>query len=135
MAFVNEKLTPKQREEFSKRGLKNPLCSKQDFIPYFWTADHNQNAYLIDAGAYHDIPEENLFIFIYDSGVFLFTIEMLDIDDVTKAWEFKKCVVLSSSQKIDEEKLMLTFEEALLEYKYNGLPNKYNQQFKMKINF
>jgi hypothetical protein len=60
---------------------------------------------------------------------------MFDIDDVTKAWEFKKYVVLSGSQKIDEETLMLTFKEALLAYKYNGLPNNYKQKFKMKINF
>ena len=135
MAFVNEKLTPKQREEFSKRRLKNPRSSDQELIPHFWTADHNQNAYLINTGAYHDIPEEELFIFIYDSEVFLFTIKMLDIDDVTKAWEFKKYVVLSGSQKNDEENLILTFKEALLAYKYDGLPDDDKQLFKMKINF
>ncbi len=30
---------------------------------------------------------------------------------------------------------MIIFKEALLEYKYNGLPVGYKQQFKMEINF
>lgn len=135
MAFVNERLTALQKENFVKQGIKNPLSSNQVLNPNFWTIDHERNACLINIGAYHDMPEEEQFVFIFDSGIFMFTLQMCNISDTTKSWEFKKYKSLNNPNEIDEEQLMTVFKEALLEYKYNGLPSKYKQQFKMKIEF
>ena len=135
MAFINEKLTFSQKEEFVKRGIKNPHSPNQVLAPNFWTIDHERNACLINIGAYHDLPEEEQFIFLYDSGIFLFTLQMCGIDDTTKVWKLIKYISLNNSNKIEEEQLMEIFKEALHEYKYNGLPDGYKQQFEMKINF
>lgn len=135
MAFINERLTSSQKEDFVKKDIKHPHHSDMVLAPNFWTADHERNAYLINIGAYHDLPEEEQFIFLYDSGIFLFTLQMCGIDDTTKAWKLIKYISLNNSNKIEEEQLMEIFKEALHEYKYNGLPDGYKQQFEMKINF
>lgn len=135
MAFANERLTSLQRENFVKRGIKNPLSSNQILDPIFWTIDHERNACLINIGAYHDLPEEELFIFIFDSGIYMFTLQRCNISDTTKSWKFKKYKSLNDPNESNEEQLMTTFKEALLEYKYNGLPGEYKQQFKMEIDF
>lgn len=135
MAFVNEKLSTLQKEDFVKKNIQNPHCSNQVLNPNFWTIDHERNACLINIGAYHDIPEEEQFVFIYNTGIFLFTLQMCSISDTTRAWNFKNYISLNNPSEIEEEQLMMIFKEALLEYKYNGLPITYKQQFKMKINF
>lgn len=135
MAFVNERLTSLQKENFVKLGIKNPLSSNQVLNPNFWTIDHERNICLINIGAYHDMPENEHFIFIIDSKIFMFTLQMSNISDTTKGWNFKKYTLLNNADEIDEKQLMTTFKEALSEYKYNGLPDEYKQQFKMKINF
>ena len=66
MAFINEKLSLVQKEMLKKKEIKNPRCSAEILNPNFWTVDHNQKAYLINVGAYHNIPEEEMFVFIYD---------------------------------------------------------------------
>ena len=90
---------------------------------------------MINVGAYHDIPEEEMFVFIYDSNVFLFTLRMSNVNETTKAWDFIKYVTLKDMQKIDDNQLMQMFKKALSMYKYNGLPDSYKQQFRMNINF
>lgn len=135
MAFVNEKLTSLQKEDFIKKDIKNPHVPNQVLNPYFWTVDHERNAYLINIGAYHDLPEEEQFVFIFNSEIFLFTLQMCNISDTTKSWNFKKYTSINSSSEIKEDQLMTIFKEALLEYKYNGLPVEYKQQFKMEISF
>ena len=135
MAFINERLTSAQKEDFVKKDIKYTHHSDMVLAPNFWTADHERNACLINIGAYHDIPEEEQFVFLYDSGIFLFTLQMCGIDDTTKAWKLIKYISLNNSNKIEEEQLMMIFKEALLEYKYNGLPDGYKQQFEMKVNF
>lgn len=135
MAFVNERLTSLEKENFVKRGIKNPRVSNQVLNPNFWTIDHERNACLINIGAYHDLPEEEQFVFIFNSGIFLFTLRQHTISDTTKAWTLEKYKSLNNTEEISEEQLMAVFKEALAEYKYNGLPSEYKQQFKMEINF
>lgn len=134
MAFVNERLSSAQMEEFVNLGIKSPI-SREILKPHFWTADKERNAYLIDVGAYHDLPEEELFVFIYNSGIFLFKLKMSDISETTKAWRFVNYKPLDNSELICEKQLMAVFKDALTEYKYNGLPAEYKQQFIMKIEF
>lgn len=81
------------------------------------------------------MPEEEQFVFIFDSGIFMFTLQMYSISNTTKAWKFKKYKSLNNPDEIDEKQLMTTFKEALSEYKYNGLPDGYKQQFKTEIKF
>ena len=135
MAFVNERLTSLQKENFEKRGIKNPLSSNRILSPNFWTIDHERNACLINIGAYHGLPEEEYFVFIADTKIYVFTLQMCNINDTTKAWKFKKFKSLNNADEIDEKQLMTIFKEALSEYKYNGLPDEYKQQFKMEIDF
>lgn len=134
MAFVNERLTALQKESFVKWEKKSAFLN-QILYPNFWTIDHEKNACLINIGAYHDLPEEEQFVFIFDSGIFMFTLQMYSISNTTKAWKFKKYKSLNNPDEIDEKQLMTTFKEALSEYKYNGLPDGYKQQFKTEIKF
>lgn len=50
MAFVNEKLTSLQKENFVNQGIKNPLFSNQVLNQNFWTIDYERNACLINIG-------------------------------------------------------------------------------------
>lgn len=58
MAYINEKLTVLQKEAFEKRKINNPLYLNKVLVPNFWTVDHDRNSYLINVGAYHDVPNE-----------------------------------------------------------------------------
>ncbi len=135
MAFINEKLSSIQKENFTKKEIRDPRYPHEIISPNFWTIDHEQDACLINIGAYHDLPEEELFLFLYHSGIFLFTLQICDISEQEKAWKFKKYITLNNSNQIEEEQLMSVFKGALTEYKYNGLPGTYKQQFKMQIQF
>lgn len=67
MAFVNERLTTKQRDEFESKRVKNPtINSALTFLrPLFWTIDRENDACLIHAGVYRDEPDENYFVFFW----------------------------------------------------------------------
>ncbi len=135
MAFINERLTDLQREDFARRNITDPLQQNQLFVSYFWTADFERNAFLANVGSYHDLPEETLFIFIFNQGIYLFKLEMRDIDCKTKEWNLLDFKPLNDTTEADRCLLISLFKEALAEYKYNGLPRKCSQQFNMKINF
>ncbi|MBD5539691.1 MAG: hypothetical protein HDR00_00570 [Lachnospiraceae bacterium] len=135
MAFINEKLSSIQKEDFKKKKIKNPRHPHEILSPNFWTIDHERDICLINIGAYHDLPEEELFLFLYHSDIFLFTLQICTMSEQQKAWKFKKYITLNNSNQIEEKQLISVFKEALTEYKYNGLPDTYKQQFEMEIQF
>lgn len=90
---------------------------------------------MVDVGEYHDLPEEKIFLFICNSEIMYITVKQIDIDEKTKGWDFIVRVKPLSNIETDMDKLISLFKEALAEYKYNGLPDNYKQQFVMKINF
>ena len=58
MAFVNEKLTPTQREELAKKKIKNPYGSFRDttegIMPLYLTIDKNSETWLAHCYNHHD---------------------------------------------------------------------------------
>ena len=73
MAFVNEKLTPTQREELAKKKIKNPYGSFRDttegIMPLYLTVDKNSETWLAHCYNHHDTNNDiEEFIFMYKSN-------------------------------------------------------------------
>ena len=73
MAFVNEKLTPTQREELAKKKIKNPYGSFRDttegIMPLYLTIDKNSETWLAHCYNHHDTNNDiEEFIFMYKSN-------------------------------------------------------------------
>lgn len=73
MAFVNENLTPTQREELAKKKIKNPYGSFRDttegIMPLYLTIDKNSETWLAHCYNHHDTNNDiEEFIFMYKSN-------------------------------------------------------------------
>ena len=73
MAFVNENLTPTQREELAKKKIKNPYGSFMDttegIMPLYLTIDKNSETWLAHCYNHHDTNNDiEEFIFMYKSN-------------------------------------------------------------------
>lgn len=68
MAFINEKLTPEQREEFAGRGIKRP-ASHNISKPLFRTIDKETDMCLWHIGNLgRDDPDHHCFLFEFNEG-------------------------------------------------------------------
>lgn len=66
MSFINEKLTPEQREEFADRGIKRPT-SHNIAKPLFRTIDEEINMCLWHIGSLgRDDPDHHCFFFEFN---------------------------------------------------------------------
>jgi hypothetical protein len=74
MPFVNEKLTEDQRNALIARNIPNPIRKGKAIGSYHWTADHEKDLFLIHAGCFHDLPEEEIFVFLYSDKVIFVTL-------------------------------------------------------------
>lgn len=78
MAFINEKLTSEQKEEFNSLKIKRPILGFGRVIreidmefPWYWTIDKEREMYLMPTSYDRDYPDERVFVFIWNNKNYL----------------------------------------------------------------
>ena len=97
MAFINEVLTPEQREEFRSWNLKRPIfdfgCIIKEVAmdaPFQWTVDKERNMYLLGTSFDRNYLDENVFLFIWNHKNYLVQFTLSYDDDNTSVWNIPK---------------------------------------------
>lgn len=72
MAFLIEKLTQKQREQFEIKQIRNPLSPVLGILkPSEWIIDIEKDVFLFVIGVHRDYPNEELFFFHWKGMEFI----------------------------------------------------------------
>jgi hypothetical protein len=124
MVFVNERLTSDQKEKFRLLKLKYPL-NGEDFIPSWWTTDRLTGAFLVDGGRYHDIDDEQMFIFSDGKQTMLVTMKEIPLSRHKYVWRLKSLKCLNGADVANPSDLIPALQAALTAYGYDGLPSEY----------
>lgn len=111
MAFVNEKLTPTQREELAKKKIKNPYGGFRDttegIMPLYLTIDKNSETWLAHCYKHHDTNNDiEEFIFMYKSNP-------IPVQAIKSIHEQQVCWKIT---RIDFPKGLLNDSELTLDY-------------------
>ncbi len=124
MAFINEQLTTEQRTKLEQRGIKNPNPQRTDDIlrTRFWTADFDNDMYLVGAGVYREFPDETYFVFINKSNIIRFVAKMHSIIKGSIEWEI--CRLIDERHLFAED--MGDIESALSVFQVFGYPEESN---------
>ena len=123
MAFVNEVLTPEQKEEFLSWNLKRPifmagriLNETPMFAPFRWTVDKERNMYLLETSYDPDFPYEEVFLFIWNGKNYLVQFTWV-VNGNSRAWNIpEKYMIDDVFPYCTEEHFLDDLREALLVY-------------------
>ena len=89
MAFANELLTDKQREDFERKRIGNPLSPVLPILkPLKWICDSEKNSYLFSIGTHRDYPNEELFFWHWKNQEFILPLNKKNILPNTRVWSF-----------------------------------------------
>ena len=134
MAFVNEKLTKEEREEFISRGIKNPtINSSIDILDtIYWTIDRENDMCLVHAGVYRDAWYENYFVFFWKGEQHVISL-IMDTAPNTVIW--KKEIEFSPYSFSVNAPFVTDLKEALEVFQFFGKPEEMNDDSKVIIKF
>ncbi len=143
MAFVNEKLTPEQRDEFSSWDIKTPVLGLGHIIkitemltPFKWTADKDRKMYLIASSRDRDFSDERVFIFIWNSKSYIVQLTQKFIDDYTVRWSIpERCLIDNAVPYCNEESFLDDLRDALKVYGAFGDESDLNKKCNTIVDF
>jgi hypothetical protein len=120
MSFINEKMTPEQREEFRKRGIKK-LSSEYIANPIYRTIDKDNKMCLWDIGIYsRDDFHTHGFLFDCNGETHTVIMDYSNPENGNVHWS------ISTYEKIftGKESFAENLKEALTVYAVNGYPEQ-----------
>ena len=132
MAFINEKLTNEQKEEFNSWGIMQPYFGFGRIIdetpmrnPWYWTVDKERKMYLLDTTYDREYINECVFIFIWNGKDYRVQFYCRTEANNTVIWELpKKYLIDTVFPYCEEEHFLDDLREALRVYGYTGRPNE-----------
>ncbi len=87
MAFLIEKLTQEQREQFKTKQIRNPLSPVLGFLePGEWIIDTEKDVFLFAIGVHRDYPNEELFFFHWRGMEFILPLKKENTLPNTRIW-------------------------------------------------
>jgi len=134
MAFVNEKLTKEEREEFAARKIKNPTINRmRGFLdPIDWTIDRENDMYLVHAGYDRDYLNEEYFVFFWKGEQHVISL-IQESTGGTVIW--KKEIQVSPYSFSVNDNFVDDLRSALRTFKVTGIPCERNENIGVIIDF
>jgi hypothetical protein len=123
MAFLNEKLTDEQREEFASKGIMS-IYAGGIVKPLYWTIDKEANNYLIRLGKDREMQQYIKLLFIYKN-------ELITVDTEQILKEGNKCgwkvfPVQSTKNSSADSSFYAELKKALFAFKGDGTTQFWN---------
>ena len=143
MAFIKEKFTSDQEEEFKSLKIKRPLFGfgrifrEVDMeIPWYWTIDKERKMYLFGTSSDRDYPDENVFVFVWNNKNYLVQFNLSFEDGNTVVWNIPDHYLIDSVfPYCEEEHFLDDLREALVAYGMYEGPDNANRKHNIKFNF
>lgn len=135
MAFVNERLTEQQRDEFAAMGIMNPTLNQHGVLrPLHRTIERATSTCLIHTGVYRDCPDEHYFLFFWRNNAYPLSL-MMDFKGsaYTVCWDNKRD--LSPYMFTGTEPYTDDLKTALMTFKWDGTPSELNEKCLTKCMF
>lgn len=138
MPFVNEYLTDEQREDFERKGIRNPLSSALPILkPIKWICDSESNSYLFSIGTHRDYPDEELFFWHWKNQEFILPLKKHNIPPDTRMWglnTFYPNPIVQLQDNVAAE-MIESLKLALEVYRLDGTTNPDNMSVKILFDF
>lgn len=142
MAFINEKVTPEQAEEFYSMKIKEPIFGLGRIIkeidmecPWHWTIDKERKMYLLPTSYDRDYHDERVFVFIWNNKNYLVQFNFSFEDGNTGVYNIpEKYLIDNTFPYCTEEHFLDDLRDALLVYGIFGT-DKLNESGSVKCNF
>ena len=143
MAFINEKLTPEQKEEFNSWGIIEPhfgfgriISEELKVNPSYWTVDTERKMYLLDTSYDRYYSKECVFIFIWNGKDYRVQFYRRCEENGVVVWELpKKYLIDNVFPYCDKESFLGDLRDALTAYGFDGMPDEYNKICNIKFMF
>lgn len=107
MAFVNERLTSEQKEDFNSLKIKRPVFGFGRIIkeidmelPWYWTIDKERKTYLMSTSYDRDYPDERVFVFIWNNKNYLVQFNISFENGYTVVWNIPKHYLINDVFRI-----------------------------------
>jgi hypothetical protein len=135
MAFVNERLTKEQREEFERMSVKIP-GELYSLSPIWWTIDERRKIRLVGLGGQRDYSNMCLFYFSIENDSIFLELHWT-IQDGTWHWYIPsgESHYLNNPFSLNNDSEVYdVFKEALFVYRIDGTTGD-NEQSSISIDF
>lgn len=143
MAFINEKLTSVQKEEFNSLKIKRPVFGFGRIIreidmelPWHWTIDKERKMYLMPTSYDRDYPDERVFVFIWNHKNYLVQFNISFENGYTVVWSIPKHYLINNVfPYCEEDRFLDDLRDALVAYGVSGDPDNSDKKCSTKFNF
>lgn len=138
MAFVNERLTREEGEEFKAKAIENPGNRFMILDPSKRTIDHDKNVFLVWALQEREEPYDNYFVLFWkDTPI---PVELRDtwVEKKTCRWQILRIKIPADLER-DRNEIIQSLKDALTVYGFNGSPDEpfdaINKSTNVEFNF
>lgn len=143
MAFINEKLTSEQKEEFSSLKIKRPIFAFGRIIreidmefPWYWTIDKERKMYLMSTSYDRDYPDERVFVFVWNNKNYLVQFNISFENGYTVVWNIPKHYLINDAfPYCEDDRFLDDLCEALAAYGVSGDPDHPDEKCNTKFRF
>lgn len=133
MAFVNERMTRAEMDEFAAKSIHNPGNEFIMLKPYRWTINRDENIALIWALQEREEPHEIYFLLLWKDVVISVKLRKSWVDNKTCNWKLIS-IDIPESSKQNQSEIVLSLKDALTVYGVDGDPDEPNNKI-VKVQF
>lgn len=143
MAFINEKLTPEQAEDFYSMKIKRPIFGFGRIIreidmelPWYWTIDKERKMYLMSTSYDRNYFYEKVFVFVWNNKNYLVQFNLSFENGNTVVWNIPKHYLINDAfPYCTEEHFLDDLCEALAAHGVTGDPDYPDEKCITKFSF
>lgn len=138
MAFLIEKLTQKQREQFEVKQIRNPLSPVLGILkPSEWIIDIEKDVFLFVIGVHRDYPNEELFFFHWKGMEFILPLKKENKLPNTRIWILNTSWdnPIKSIQSDIKSQVIIDLKYALDVYRIDGTSDPSNLSVQILYDF
>lgn len=138
MAFLIEKLTQKQREQFEMKQIINPLSTVLSVLkPSEWIIDVEKDVFLFAIGVHRDYPGEELFFFSWKDLEFILPLKKKNQLPNTRIWSLNTSwnSAIKNIQSDVKAQMIMDLKEALNVYRVDGSSEPSNMAVQILYDF
>lgn len=138
MAFLIEKLTQKQREQFEIKQIRNPLSPVLGFLkPSEWIIDIEKDVFLFAIGVHRDYPNEELFFFHWRGMEFILPLKKENKLPNTRIWSLNTSWdnPIKNIQSDIKAQVIIDLKDALDVYRVDGTSDPDNLSVQILYDF
>ncbi|PYG85609.1 hypothetical protein LY28_03297 [Ruminiclostridium sufflavum DSM 19573] len=134
MAFVTERMTKEEKDNFAARAIPNPGNKFFILKPSKWTIDRENNVILVWALEEREEPHDNHFLLCWKDTPITVKLGECWTEGSPRTWELRH-IKIPENLKAQQDEIIQILKDALEGYGFDGDPKGNNKTTKVQFNF